>query len=237
MTHCQLSLDRIPIESFISTSKQLEMLPRTEYYATYREPNRQIPVTAEERDHVAKFITNSVFSLGVSCIAGGLLAFGFGRFCESNKAIKRVMIRNQLPLPKLQLYVQIFLPWTLFYVNYTYMLPRHGWEHFKNEQNYPGFIWRNLLAGDENFFGFQVTDDMQNQYFEKYPEELKWRMALLMKTDDQEITFMNDIQGKNAPLSKFLRESSSLSFFVLDSGNACVTESLNMLDQDCQEKL
>ena len=87
---------------------------------------------------------------------------------------------------------------------------------------------------------------MQNQYFEKYPEELKWRMALLMKTDDQEIAFMNDIQGKNAPLSKFLRESSSLSFFVLDSGNAYVTESnphlsdppvLNMLDQHCQEKL
>ena len=66
---------------------------------------------------------------------------------------------------------------------------------------------------------------MQNQYFEKYPEELKWRMSLLMKTDDQEIVFMNDIQGKAAPLSQFLRESTSLSYFVLNSGNAHITGS------------
>ena len=134
------------------------MLPRTDYYASYREQNRQIPITTEERDHVGKFISNSIFSLGVSLCLGGVFAFWFGRRLVSNKKLN---IRTGVSLETFVLYGQFLFPWSLFYVNYAYMIPRHGWEHFKSEQNYPGFIWRNLLAGDENFFGFQISEDSE----------------------------------------------------------------------------
>ena len=152
----------MPIESFISTSKQLEMLPRTEYYATYRENNRQIPITAEERDHIGKFISNSLLSLGVTYMAGGLFTFGFGKWLNSNQRIQRYMISGKRMMhANMRLYAQVLLPLAFVWVDYAYLIPRHGWEHFKNEQNYPGFIWRNLLAADENFFGFQITDDSE----------------------------------------------------------------------------